>query len=502
MKSGEPPPAPEVAGIAAFAERFRVRKSFDLLTEEERRAIHEAALEVMERTGVRVHSRAAREDLARAGSVVSREGPLVRFPRDVVERLRRKAPSEIVLAGRTEAFDLPMDRTHFYTTTDGCGVSVWDPATGDRRESLLEDVRRTAVIGDWLPYLAIYEPMVVPHDVPEEVHVATGVKVAMENTGKHILTESTTNAAEARTQVALAAAVVGSREELRERHYLSAMLCPMSPLSLDGAASDAALVWAENHVPVHITGMAEAGVSGPGTLAGDLVVNHAETLAAVCMLEAHEPGAPAIYGSCLTVMHPRTGAYMAGAPESNLLAAGTIEMAKHCRLPISVGGMGPSAKGPGIEASLENAMWAMTCANYGAEVINGFGEPAGSSVLSYEQLLIDHEIARMIVRMYQGFEVTRDALAVDLIDRIGVGGTFLSQRHTLEAVRDTFLPMLWDGDPYDVWVRKGRKDPMAVAREKVGEILKTHVPAPLPRDVARELDRIVKGSGHAQARPP
>jgi len=486
-----------VVGIPSFAERFRVRKSFDLLTEEERRAIHEAALRVMERTGVKIHSRAAREDLARAGAVVAREDALVRFPRDVVEDLRQKAPGTIVLAGRTKEFDLPMDRTHFYTTTDGCGISVWDAAKGERRQSVLEDIRRTALIGDWLPYLSIYEPMVVAHDVPEEVHVATGVKVAMETTEKHILSESTTNAREAQAQVELASAVVGSREELRDRHYMSAMLCPISPLSIDGAAADAALVWAENHVPVHITGMAEAGVSGPGTLAGDLVVNHAETLATVCMLEAHEPGAPAIYGSCLTVMDPKTGAYMAGAPESNLLAAGSIEMGKHCGLPISVGGMGPSAKGPGVEASLENAMWAMTCANYGGEVINGLGEPAGSTLLSYEQLLLDHEIARMIVWLYRGFDVNENTLAVDLIERVGVGGTFLAQRHTLEAMREVFLPMLWDGDAYDVWVKKGGKDPMVVAREKVAGILKTHEPAPLARDVARDLDRIVRRSARA-----
>ena len=478
--------------MPAFSERFRVRKRFDLLTNKERRAIHDAALRVMETTGVRIHSKAARGDLERAGAVVD-DKAVVRFPRDVVEGLRRKAPRTITLAGRTKAFDLPMDGSHFYTTTDGCGIAVWDATSGTRRTSVLEDIRRTAVIGDWLPYLSIYEPMVVAHDVPPAAHVLMGMRVAMGSTQKHILSESTTNAVEARTEAELAAAVVGSPEELRKRHYVSAMLCPMSPLAIDGAAGDAALVWAENHVPVHITGMAEAGISGPASLAGDLVVNHAETLAAVCMIEAHAPGAPAIYGSCLSMMDPYTGAYMAGSPESDLLAAGSIEMGKFCGLPISVGGMGPSAKVPGVEASIENALWAMTCAQYGAEVINGIGEPAGSTLLSYEQMLVDHEIARMIVRISRGFEVTKDALSVDLIGRTGIGGMYLAQRETLEHVRASFLPMLWDGDPFETWLRKGGKDPMAVAREKVAWILKTHEPEPLPRDAEARMDRVVAG---------
>ena len=478
--------------MPAFSERFRVRKRFDLLTNKERRAIHDAALRVMETTGVRIHSKAARGDLERAGAVVD-DKAVVRFPRDVVEGLRQKAPRTITLAGRTKAFDLPMDGSHFYTTTDGCGIAVWDATSGTRRTSVLEDIRRTAVIGDWLPYLSIYEPMVVAHDVPPAAHVLMGMRVAMGSTQKHILSESTTNAVEARTEAELAAAVVGSPEELRKRHYVSAMLCPMSPLAIDGAAGDAALVWAENHVPVHITGMAEAGISGPASLAGDLVVNHAETLAAVCMIEAHAPGAPAIYGSCLSMMDPYTGAYMAGSPESDLLAAGSIEMGKFCGLPISVGGMGPSAKVPGVEASIENALWAMTCAQYGAEVINGIGEPAGSTLLSYEQMLVDHEIARMIVRISRGFEVTKDALSVDLIGRTGIGGMYLAQRETLEHVRASFLPMLWDGDPFETWLRKGGKDPMAVAREKVAWILKTHEPEPLPRDAEARMDRVVAG---------
>ncbi len=483
---------------SAFSERFRIRKPFDLLSEEERKAIHEGGLEVLETTGMRIHSTAARKDLKAAGAVVDEARHDVRVPREVVEDLVRLAPRELTLAGRTHDFDLPMTGDHFYTTTDGCGVHVWEAETNSRRASLLEDVRRTAVIGDWLPYLSIYEPMVVAHDVPEAVHVATGMKVSMENTQKHILSESTTNAAEAHAQVAMASEVLGSAEELRRRHYISAMLCTTSPLSLDGNAADAALVWAENHVPVHITGMAQAGVSGPASMAGDLVVNHAETLAVICMLEAHDPGAPAIYGSVLSSMDPKTGAYMGMSPESDLLAAGTIEMAKYLHLPDSVGGFGSTAKIPGVQASLEHALAAMVCANYGGEVVNGLGEPAGSTLLSYEQILLDHEITAMVIKIGQGFRVDDDELAVDLIKKVGIGHTYLAQRHTLERMRSLFVPMLWDTNPYDSWVAKGKKDPMAVAKEKTEWILKNHTPDPLPRDTVRRLETIVRESGKAK----
>jgi trimethylamine--corrinoid protein Co-methyltransferase len=475
-----------------FEERFKIQKPSSTMSENDKKMIHDAALEVLESVGMRVHSRNARAILKEAGALVDENSPDVKFPKDLVRSLVSKAPQRVVLAGRTKEFDLPLDGTHNYYTTDGCGIAVWDSGKRSRRKPILEDIRRTAVISDYLPYLSIYEPMVVASDLPEKVHVVHGMKVSMENTEKHLLSESTTTVEEARAQVKMAAEVVGGLEELKKRHYISAMLCTMSPMMLDGTATDAAMVWAENHVPIHITGMAQAGISGPVTTAGDLVVNHAETLAVVCIMQAHAPGTPVLYGSVLSSMDPRTGSYMGGAPESTLLCSGAVQMARYCKLPNSVGGLGSGAKIPGVQASLENMSMAMDCARIGGEVVNGLGVPDGSTLLSYEQLLLDHEIVRIAIKIFRGFKVDQEALAVDLIKKVGIGGSFLSQMHTLKHMKDLMIPMLWDTDPYDMWVSKGSRDPMAVALEKTDWILKNHKPAPLDASVSSKLGALVK----------
>jgi len=59
-------------------------------------------------------------------------------------------------------------------------------------------------------------------------------------------------------------------------------------------------------------------------------------------------------------------------------------------------------------------------------------------------------------------------------------------------VRSMFVPMLWDSSPYDSWVARGKKDPMAAAREKTDWILKNHTPVPLSRETAGRLDGIVR----------
>lgn len=478
--------------MSAFANRFRIRAPFSLLTAEERRRIHDAALEVMETVGIRVHSATARHALLDAGATLADEKNVVRFPPELVRYLISRVPHEIVLAGRSREYDLPLDGSHSYYTTDGCGIGVWDASTGSRRPSVLEDIRRTAVISDWLPYVGIYEPTVVAHDVPEKIHVVKGVRVAMDNTSKHILSESTSTPDEARAQVRMAAEVVGGHDALMRRHYMSAMVCTISPLVLDGRATDAAMVWAENRVPVHITGMAQTGVSGPATIGGDLVVNHAETLALACAIQAHVPGAPCLYGSVLSSMDPMTGAYMGGSPESTLLCGAAVEMGKHCKMPTSTGGLGSGAKTPGTRASMENALSAAMCAVCGGEVVNGLGVLDGSTLLSYEQLLWDNEIAGMTVRMFGGVDVDDASLALDLIKKVGIGGTYLSQRHTVTQLRKFYLPTAWasvsqaskgDGDA---------EDQMKAAGEKVERILRTHTPEPLDRDIAKRLDGIVE----------
>ncbi len=469
------------------------------MPKEDRRAIHEATLSVMAKTGIRIHSERARKDLQNAGALVDPKGAVVRFPREVVESLLRTVPKTVLLAGRTEEFDLPVDGTHCYFSTDGCGFAVWEPDKASRRDSVLEDVRRTAILADYLPYVSMYTPMVVPHDVPERAHVAYGVKTAFENTQKHVWSESTSSPEEARAEVAMAALLVGSPEELRKRHVLSAIICTVSPLVLDGGATDAALVFAEHHVPVHVMSMAHMGVSAPITLAGDLVVNHAETLAAICAIQAHEPGAPSLYGSALSGMDPRTAAYLGGSPECDLLCTSTVDLAQYCGIPHSEGGFGSSARVPGVQASLENTFATLMVAQEGAEIIGGLGCPDGSTLLSYEQFLVDHEIAGMVLRVLRGVDVDADTLAVDVISKVGPGGGYLSQMHTLRHVREVYRPMLWDADPYDAWVAKGRKDPMDTAREKVASILKEHEPAPLDGATRRGFDRIAKEAARKAA---
>ena len=78
--------------MPSFADRFRVRKPAALLSEKDKKQIHEAGLNVMETIGVRIHSTVARDSLRKAGASVDEKTSIVkRQARQLRHLLRQPA---------------------------------------------------------------------------------------------------------------------------------------------------------------------------------------------------------------------------------------------------------------------------------------------------------------------------------------------------------------------------------------------------------------------------
>jgi len=110
-----------------------------------------------------------------------------------------------------------------------------------------------------------------------------------------------------------------------------------------------------------------------------------------------------------------------------------------------------------------------------------------------ELLIIDNEILEGILRLVRGFEVSDDTLALDIIRKVGSGGHYLAQKHTLNRfMKEHWIPKISDRRAYDIWKKEGGKGIHEVAREKANEILATHKPEPIPKDVQKEISQILK----------
>jgi len=123
------------------------------------------------------------------------------------------------------------------------------------------------------------------------------------------------------------------------------------------------------------------------------------------------------------------------------------------------------------------------------DIILGLGGLGGTT--SPEAMVIDNEIVDYVLRFTRGFEVNDATLAVDVIHKVGPGGNFLGEKHTLEHFRERWMSRI-DIGSLATWEKKGIESIGKLANQKVKEILATHKPEPLPEDVDREISRILK----------
>jgi trimethylamine---corrinoid protein Co-methyltransferase len=121
------------------------------------------------------------------------------------------------------------------------------------------------------------------------------------------------------------------------------------------------------------------------------------------------------------------------------------------------------------------------------------GSFATVSTASYEQLILDNEMAGIWLQMQKGFEVSEETLAIELIESVGIGGNYLAQMHTMTHWgQDYSIPELSNRKPFTTWQSEGQKNIVTVAAERVKEYLREHQPIPLLSDSQQELARLCK----------
>jgi len=410
----------------------------------------------------------------------------------LVKETLKKATKFVNLYARDPKKDIRLDGDHICCSTDGTGITTIDLETGERRTSTKDDVAKSSLIVDALKNADIYYPTVTPQDVPKHSHVLHEYDAALDNTQKHFTSGATYLEEEAVYLSKMAATVTGSYEELKKRPIISAVACMMSPLILPLGETDAALEFSKHGVPVIAMTMPLTGATGPITVAGSVMEGNAQILGINTVIQMEYPGAPMIYSSYPLSMELRTGAFSVCFPEAVLVTVGHLQMAEHYGLPSFAGGTVGSSKIPDAQAAYEKSLNGLTTALAGSDVCGTIGLLENYTVLSYEQLLLDYEMYTMMAKIIGGIDVNEDALALDTIYKVGPEGNFLSEKHTLAHTKDVWIPMIFDPTTYGTWKKKGGKNIVQVAKEKVKEILATHKPAPLDKDLKKKLDAVIK----------
>lgn len=466
-----------------------MRTRLQVLSEDERAQVHERSLRILAQSGVRVETAQGRRFLREAGAEVDETSHIVRFPRVLVEESLRLAPKQFTLGARRPGWDLPMNAGGCTMLVDGEAVFVLDRHTGERRPGNSQDWLEATRLIDALDEVGVWWFMVKAGDRGDTLADKVSYwRDLFANFSKHV--QDPIDSAElAPWLLEVLQVIFGDRETIRQRHPLSFLLCPQSPLILDGPHTDAYLALRGWDIPAAIMPMPLMGATAPASLLATTVVGNCDVLAMLCLLQAAAPGTPVIYAPALAVANPRTGGYGGGPVEHGLLGAACTEMGRFYGLPVESSGFGADSHAPGIQASYERALNGLLPVLSWPDILVGPGLLGGSMVLSLEQLLLDVEMFRLARRASRGIG---DGWLDDELDRLRPGGHFLDRRSTVRAIRggEWYLSDLGVHEPYESWEAAGRPELLDQVRERVDEILASHQPLPLGAEVERELEAI------------
>jgi trimethylamine--corrinoid protein Co-methyltransferase len=469
--------------------------NLDYLARHDIEAIHDTSLTILRDVGVNLPNQEALDALAEAGADIDLNHQVARIPERLVAEALERAGKQYILYGRdperTARFGYGDPETGFVLVSSP-GQFAWvDEDGGPRRQPTREDAHAGIRVGDALEHIDIVGAMGMALDIPAEYRdvwlAAESVKGSTKPT--HVWV---TNGRSLTYILRIYEAVMGGREAHRQRPMIAAFIEPISPLRFPETGLEILIACARYGLPVGFGPMVQAGATGPATLAGTLALENAEILAGIVLAQTFGPGVPVCYGGIPHIMDMRSSQISFGSPEQGLMAVAMTQIAHHYGLPVYINVGLSDSKRVDAQSGLERGMTLLVGALAGADTFGHMGILGADQAGSLEQLIVDNEMAAYVKRVLRGFAVDEEALALDVIQKVGIGGNFLGEAHTHRHFRrELWFPTAFDRRRWEEWWADGARTMADWAHERKAQILTEHRPLAPEPDLVREIDGIV-----------
>lgn len=458
------------------------------LTTAQVQGLHEATLALMERTGFKVTHAKAKEIFHSHGASV--EGNRVRLPGWLVEKALSTAPSQVVFFNRdrTKPVILKDDDTWYGPTVDA--YDYLDPHTGERRAFTLDDCRKTTCLADALDNFTWIMTIGVCANAPAATTDRLIARQVLTNSTKPLL--FCCGSMDSLQEIYdMGVIIAGSEERLLNQPNIIGFQAPISPLTYDDALIDRLIFTAEKRLPQVCYSGPQAGSTSPATLAGTVVQGSAESLFGIILGQLVNPGCPFVYGAFATIMDMVTTVFSYGAPEMNIMSSAMAQLAQYYNIPFFGMSGCSDAKFPDAQAAVEATFSCLSSSMSGANMVHDNGWLDHSTLISPEYMVLVNEVIETVNRYMHGMRVDEDRLALDVIDKVGPGGHFLKEQHTMTYFKEIWYSKLFDRKTTAAWQRAGSKQFHERLREHTLKIMEHQAP-PLAGDVLKEIEKMAE----------
>ncbi len=445
--------------------------------------IHAASIHLMEKIGQRVGGQRALTLFLDHGAGVSPDG-LVKIPGSLVGKALKTVPKELILYNRAgePAMSVGQNNNIYF----GCHadmLEIVDPFTGQVRDFVKRDIALMCKIGDYLPNIHFVLSVGLARDVPPEIQTLTSFFETLKNFSKPI--NFSTNDIQSLQQVIdLAAIVAGGHDQLQQKPFVFNYCEPIPPLNHPEESTEKLTISAKNRIPVVYMPYCMMGGTSPQSFAGSLVQCNAEVLTGLVLTQLVNEGAPFIYGAMPSIMDMKSTIGSYGAAELHLLVAAASEMADYYGLPFYGTAGCTDARQLDEQAVAEATMEIFSSILSKANLIHDVGVADHCNNVCPELVVLSDEIIETIKHYTQGIAIDSEELALGVIEKVGPGGAFLTENHTLKNFKKIYYSDLFGRKMQSPDQSEVRGD----IRIKIKHIIKNHHVPQLDKAVVKEID--------------
>lgn len=391
--------------------------------------IHDGSMTVLKKTGIRLCHPRILALMRKNGIKVN--GEIAYFTEEQIMYWVHQAPSSFKVYGRNPQYDM----------TIGDGSLEFAPGYGAPMVADYDGRKRQALFIDYIEFIKLVHQssyfningglLVQPFDLEPKESFPRMFFSALTFSDKCLM-GGAGGEEEIKIVMEMMEIVFGGKKELLAKPRILGLISTSSPLQISKGSLETILGYVENGQPIIISPGPMAGISGPITIAGHLVLANAETLAGIAIAQMIRAGTPVVYGvqgsnGDLRNCHP-----CSGSPDSALIVAYCAGLAKMYGLPSRSGGIKNDAKSLDVQSGYESMMMMMVSCREGINLmLHSAGILDTFMAMSYEKFIVDLEIIGMVKHLLKDVAFDEKRLGLDVIDQVGPGGDFLTTEHTL-----------------------------------------------------------------------
>ncbi len=463
-----------------------------LVSDDELESIHQASLRVLCEIGIDVLHEEARLIMKDAGAEVDPDSERVRFDPDLVMEAIKTCPFQYRIHARNLDHDLIFGGNNICFSQIASAPNCSDMDNG----------RRTGNRADFRNFLKLCQQHNILHMVggypvePVDIHASIRhlecLRDIVRLTDKVFVCYSL---GKDRNLDAIEIARIArgvSPEQFQNEPSLLTVINTNSPLKLDHPMMEGVIQMARHGQVSVITPFTLAGAMAPVTIAGAIVQQNAEALAALAFSQMVKQGAPVAYGGFTSNVDMKSGAPAFGTPEymkAQLLGG---QLARRYNIPYRTSNT-CAANTVDAQAAYESVFSLWGAVHGGGNYIkHAAGWMEGGLTCSYEKMILDIDLLQMVAEFFEPLDLSEDALGLDAIRDVGPGGHFFGTPHTQARYKDAFYaPILSDWRNFETWREAGSPTAMEKANKVWKERLAGYEEPYLDPAIREELNDFV-----------